>query len=123
VRAGELKFLLELRGPYAVTVVAGSVEALQVLQLFRFDLLLAELRPGPGMDANELALAAKGADADLPVILFSHTVSSYDRASHANAFMPKGACSSLEMLERMHVLTIRKRGPKKAGRVLREAAL
>lgn len=115
-----LKFLLEMRGPYAVTVVTKSADVLQVLRTWHFDLLLAELRPG-WPDANELALEAKKAHEDLSVLLFSRTISSYDRASHADAFLPKGATSSAEMLERVRILTARKRGPKKQAQSVKVA--
>ena len=35
-------------------------------------------------------------------------------AAAADAFLPKGACSPAEMIERIRVLVARKRGPRKA---------
>jgi hypothetical protein len=40
-------------------------------------------------------------------------VKAFDRANRADAFLPKGACSPVEMLERIRVMVARKRGPKK----------
>jgi hypothetical protein len=51
---------------------------------------------------------------DVPMILVSGTVKAYDRASYADAFLPKGACAPVEMLEKIRVMIARKRGPKKA---------
>ena len=77
------------------------------------DLLLADLML-PGMDGNELVRRAKQLHPSLPALLVSGMVSNYDRAAAADAFLPKGACTPAEMLDRIRVLVTRKRGPKKA---------
>jgi CheY-like chemotaxis protein len=116
VDAEWLKFLLELRGPYAVTVVAGAADALQVLDGAqhcgqRFDLLLASL--GWTEESNLMALEAKRVHEGLKVVIFSHTSCSYERACHADVFLPKARCSPVEMLECVRIATARKRGPMK----------
>jgi hypothetical protein len=50
---------------------------------------------------------------EVPAILISGSVKAFDRANRADAFLPKGACSPVEMLERIRVMVARKRGPKK----------
>jgi two-component system response regulator CpxR len=50
---------------------------------------------------------------EVPAILISGSVKVFDRAYHADAFLPKGACSPVEMLEQVRVMVARKRGPKK----------
>jgi len=40
-------------------------------------------------------------------------VKDYSRADQADAFLPKGMCSSLDLLERLKTILARKRGPKK----------
>jgi hypothetical protein len=47
-------------------------------------------------------------------MLVSGTVVAFDRACSADVFLPKGASSPAEMIERIRVLVARKRGPKKA---------
>ena len=47
-------------------------------------------------------------------MIVSGTVNAFDRAVHADVFLPKGASSPAEMIERIRVLVARKRGPKKA---------
>jgi two-component system, OmpR family, response regulator CpxR len=47
-------------------------------------------------------------------MIVSGTVNAFDRALHADVFLPKGASSPAEMIERIRVLVARKRGPKKA---------
>jgi hypothetical protein len=49
----------------------------------------------------------------LPALIVSGTVTAYDRAGRADVFLPKGACSPAELLERVRILVARKRGPKK----------
>ena len=66
------------------------------------------------MDGNELVRRAKQLHPGLPAMIVSGTVNAFDRALHADVFLPKGACSPAEMIERIRVLVARKRGPKKA---------
>jgi DNA-binding response OmpR family regulator len=67
----------------------------------------------PQMDGNELVRRAKQLHPGLPTLLVSGTVSNFDRAAAADAFLPKGACTPAEMLDRIRILVARKRGPKK----------
>ena len=76
------------------------------------DLLLSDLVL-PQMDGNELVRRAKQVHPCLPTLLVSGTVTSYERAAEADAFLPKGAASPAELLDRIRILVARKRGPKK----------
>lgn len=108
-------FLLETRG-YRVLAVTTPAEALEVVERApqgSIDLLLAEIVL-PQMDGNELVRRAKQRQPALPAMLVSGTVTNAERATCADAFLPKGACSPVAMLERIRVLVARKRGPKKA---------
>ena len=67
----------------------------------------------PQMDGNELIRKAKQVHPGLPTLLVSGTVTSFDRAAAADAFLPKGACTPAEVLDRIRILVARKRGPKK----------
>ncbi len=67
----------------------------------------------PQMDGNEMVHRMKDIAPDVPMMLLSGTVKAFDRACHADAFLPKGACSPVELLERVRVMIARKRGPKK----------
>ncbi len=107
-------FLLETRG-YRVISALTATEALDVLERMipgTLDLLISDLLM-PGMDGNELVRRAKEMHPLLPTLIVSGTVSNYDRALAADAFLPKGASSPLELLDRIKVLVARKRGPKK----------
>ena len=107
-------FLLETRG-YRVINTTTSHQALEILEQTpqgTLDLLIADLLL-PGMDGNELVRRAKQMHPTLPALIVSGTVASFDRALAADAFLPKGAASPIELLERVKVLVARKRGPKK----------
>jgi two-component system response regulator CpxR len=108
------KFLLETRG-YRVVSASTAAEALEHIQAAipgSIDLLLTDLIM-PQMDGNELARRAKQHHPCLPVLLVSGTVTNFDRATSADAFLPKGACAPIELLDRIRILVARKRGPKK----------
>jgi CheY-like chemotaxis protein len=108
-------FLLQTRG-YRVIAVPTPQEALESIASSMpgsFDLLLCDLLM-PAMDGNELVRRAKELQPGLPAMIVSGTVTTYDRAGRADVFLPKGASSPAELLERVRVLVARKRGPKKA---------
>ncbi len=108
------KFLLETRG-YRVLAMGTAAEALEYLQgaaQGSVDLLMSDLIM-PQMDGNELIRKAKQVHPGLPTLLVSGTVTSFDRAAAADAFLPKGACTPAEVLDRIRILVARKRGPKK----------
>ena len=107
-------FLLETRG-YRVLQASTAQAALEILESVipgTLDLLIADLLL-PGMDGNELVRRAKQMHPLLPTLIVSGTVTSLDRALAADAFLPKGASSAVELLERIRILVARKRGPKK----------
>ena len=109
-------FLLETRG-YRVVAAHSAQEALTVLDQYlpgTLDLILCDLLM-PQMDGNELVRRAKQLHPGLPAMIVSGTVNAFDRALHADVFLPKGASSPAEMIERIRVLVARKRGPKKAA--------
>jgi CheY-like chemotaxis protein len=111
---GIRKFLLETRG-YRVVGMMGAAEALEYLNGAApgtIDLLMSDLIM-PQMDGNELIRRAKQIHPGLPTLLVSGTVTSFDRAAAADAFLPKGACTPAEVLDRIRILVARKRGPKK----------
>jgi len=110
------KFFLETRGCYRVLTASDAHEALDLIRSTppgSIDLLLCDLLM-PQMDGNELVRRAKQIHPGLPAMIVSGTVHAFDRACAADVFLPKGACSPSEMLERIRVLVARKRGPRKA---------
>jgi len=106
------KFMLETRG-YRVLTALTAQQALELFQEGNVDLVLSDLIM-PLMDGNELVHRLKAMHPEVPMILMSGSVKAYERASHADAFLPKGSCSPVEVLERIRLMVARKRGPKKA---------
>jgi CheY-like chemotaxis protein len=115
------KFLLETRGYRVLTALDGET----ALELFReggIDLVLSDLVM-PRMDGNELVRRMKDIAPEVPAILMSGTVKAFDRANRADAFLPKGASSPSELLERIRMMVARKRGPKKVRIGMRPSAV
>jgi two-component system, OmpR family, response regulator CpxR len=106
------KFLLETRG-YRVLASLVPEEALERFRQGGIDLVLSDLNM-PRMDGNELARQMKEIAPEVPILLMSGCVKAFDRATYADYFLPKGACSPLDVLDRVRMMLARKRGPKKA---------
>jgi two-component system response regulator CpxR len=115
------KFLLETRG-YRVITALGAHDALELFRAGGVDLVLSDLVM-PQMDGNEMVRRMKDISPEVPMMLLSGTVKAFERANRADAFLPKGACTPVEMLERIRVMIARKRGPKKAAARVAHPAL
>jgi len=106
------KVLLETRG-YRVIACTSAPEA---LEFFRtkggIDLVLADLLM-PEMDGSKLIDEIKSTSPEIPAILLSGKVKICDRDTRADVFLPKGMYAPAELLERIRLLLIRKRGPKR----------
>lgn len=105
------KFLLETRG-YRVLTAHSAEAALERFRQGGIDLVLSDLLM-PTMDGNEMVRQMKEISPEVPTILISGTVKTFERANRADAFLPKGASTPVEMLERIRVMIARKRGPRK----------
>lgn len=105
------KFLLETRG-YRVLIATSAAAAIETLHEGGIDLVLSDLVM-PQMDGNEMIRRMKQFAPEVPMMLISGTVKAFERANRADAFLPKGAASPVELLDRIRVLIARKRGPKK----------
>jgi CheY-like chemotaxis protein len=107
-------FLMETRG-YRVLAMRSAADALEYLRAAApgdVDLLVSDLMM-PQMDGNELVRRAKDMHPRLPALLLSGTVTSFERADCADGFLPKGAASPAELLDRIRNMVKRKSGPKK----------
>jgi CheY-like chemotaxis protein len=104
------KFMLETHG-YRVFTATSGPEAIERFREGDIELVLSDFVM-PLMDGNELMRHIKKLNPGVPTILISGTVESFDRATAADAFFPKGANSPLELLQRLKVMMRRKTGPK-----------
>jgi CheY-like chemotaxis protein len=106
------KVMLETRG-YRVIACGSGEEALQRFKEGGVDLVLTDLIM-PGVDGGKLIDAIKTLSPQTPAILLSGKVRIYDRDTRADVFLPKGMYAPAELLERIRLLLVRKRGPKRA---------
>ena len=68
----------------------------------------------PGLDGAKLIEEIKAISPHTPAILLSGKVRIYDRDTQADVFLPKGMHVQAELLERIRLLLVRKRGPSRA---------
>jgi two-component system response regulator CpxR len=114
------KVMLETRGYRVVTCTSGE-EALERFKMGGVDLVLTDLIM-PGLDGGKLIDAVKGMSPQTPAILLSGKVRIYDHDTRADVFLPKGMYAPAELLERIRLLLVRKRGPKRAPERAERAA-
>jgi len=109
------KVMLETRG-YRVVACNSGHSALDEFHKGGIDLVLSDLIM-PGLDGTELIQRIKTESPGLPAILFSGKIKVYEKDTRADVFLPKGMYAPAELLERIRVLLVRKRGPKRAARL------
>jgi two-component system, OmpR family, response regulator CpxR len=105
------KVLLETRG-YRVCACTKAEDALEMFKKGGVDLVLTDLVM-PGFDGSRLIHEIKALSPETPAILLSGKIRIYDRDTQADVFLPKGMYAPAELLERIRLLLIRKRGPKR----------
>ncbi len=105
------KVMLETRGYRVITAIDGF-GALEIFRRGGVDLVLSDLVM-PGLDGHKLVEEVKNLSPQTPAILFSGKIKVYDRDTRADVFLPKGMYAPVELLERIRLLLVRKRGPKK----------
>jgi len=105
------KFLLETRGYRVYTAINGH-DAITLFSSTQIDLVLTDLGL-PQMDGNALIGHLKEISPEIPMILTSDTVRAGERTHRADAFLAKGCCTPAELIERIRVMSARKRGPRK----------
>ena len=67
----------------------------------------------PGLDGPQLIAKIKDISPQTPAILISSKVRIYDHDSQADVFLTKGMYAPVDLLERVRLLLVRKRGPKR----------
>jgi two-component system, OmpR family, response regulator CpxR len=106
------KVMLETRG-YRVLAFSDAQQALDRFSQGGVDLVLTDLVM-PGIDGSKLIERVKGRSPETPVILLSGKVKVYEHESGADVFLSKGMYAPADLLERIRLLLIRKRGPKRS---------
>lgn len=105
------KILLETRG-YRVVACKGGEMALEAFRRGGIDLVLTDLLM-PGVDGSRLIEEVKRVSPQTPTVLISGRTKIYERETLADVFLPKGLYEPAELLERIRLLLVRKRGPKR----------
>src|SRR5258708_32361203 len=109
------KVMLETRG-YRVLVSTDGPRALEIFKNGGIDLVISDFLM-PGYNGAALITNMKEVSPETPAILFSGRVKLCDYEHKADLFLPKGTCAPVDLLERIRVLLVKKRGPKKASMV------
>jgi two-component system response regulator CpxR len=105
------KIMLETRG-YRVASFSRGEEALARFMQGGVDLVIADMAM-PGLDGPQLIAKIKDLSPRTPAILISSKVRIYDHDSQADVFLTKGMYAPVDLLERVRLLLVRKRGPKR----------
>jgi two-component system, OmpR family, response regulator CpxR len=105
------KIMLETRG-YRVASFSRGEEALARFAQGGIDLVIADMAM-PGLDGPQLIARIKDLSPHTPAILISSKVRIYDHDSKADVFLAKGMYAPADLLERVRLLLVRKRGPKR----------
>jgi len=117
-----LKFTLATNG-YRVLAASNGQEAIAVFATApQIDLVLADTNM-PQMSGVQLAERLKCMRSHVPMLLLADGQAAGE-IHVADAVMARKGCSSLELLERVKVMSARKRGPRKgAQRIPQDEAL
>ena len=105
------KIMLETRG-YRVVSFSRGEDALERFRLGGIDLVITDMSM-PGLDGPQLIATIKSLSPHTPAILISSKVRIYDHESQADVFLTKGMYAPADLLERIRLLLVRKRGPKR----------
>jgi len=106
------KIFLETRG-YKVLAFTDARQALDRFSQGGVDLVLTDLIM-PGIDGSKLIDGVKDISPETPAILLSGKIKIYERETGADVFLAKGMYAPVDLLERIRLLLVRKRGPKRA---------
>ncbi|HTU41642.1 MAG TPA: response regulator [Candidatus Aquilonibacter sp.] len=105
------KIMLETRG-YRVAAFSRGEDALERFKQGGIDLLVTDMAM-PGLDGPGLIAAVKGISPQTPAILIASKARVYDQESQADVFLARGMYAPADLLERVRLLLVRKRGPKR----------
>ena len=114
-----LKFMLATNGYRVVSATSGQ-EAISVFAGTSVDLVLTDYAM-PQMDGNQLVNRLKQIAPHVPMILLGDLQKMSGEIHAADALLAKKNCSTQELLERIRLMSARKRGPRKGTQRLATA--
>jgi len=118
-----LRFLLQTNG-YRVLSASNGQEAIAVFSSApQIDLVLASTRM-PQMTGHQLVERLKRIASYVPMLLFDDNQPASGEIHAADAMVTRKNCTAQELLERIKVMSARKRGPRKgAQRIAQDSEL
>jgi two-component system response regulator CpxR len=108
-----LKFMLTTNGYRVVSATTGQ-EAIGIFSGTPVDLVLTDFAM-PQMNGNQLVERLKRMAAHVPMIVLGDPQTMGAEIHAADALLAKKNCSPQELLERIKVMSARKRGPRKGA--------
>ena len=108
-----LKFMLATNG-YRVVSASTGQEAIGIFAETQVDLVLADFAM-PQMNGNQLVDRLKQIAQHIPMILLGDPQRMGGEIHAADALLAKKSCSAQELLERIMIMSARKRGPRKGS--------
>jgi two-component system response regulator CpxR len=108
-----LKFMLATNG-YKVVSATNGQEAIGIFTEIAVDLVLADFVM-PQMNGNQLVDRLKQMAPHIPMILLGDPQKMGSDLHAADVLLAKKNCSAQELLERIKVMSARKRGPRKGS--------
>lgn len=106
-----LSFMLSTNGYKVLPAISGQ-EAIDIFATSQIDLVLTDFSM-PQMNGAQLVKRLKQMGSHVPMILLGEPQSMGSEIHAADAMLAKKNCSSLELLERVKIMSARKRGPRK----------
>ncbi len=116
-----LKFLLATNGYRVVSANSGQ-EAIGIFAGCTVDLVLSDFSM-PQMNGDLLVRSLKQIAPHVPMVLIGDPQKMGDRLHGADAVLAKKNCSPQELLERVKIMSARKRGPRKGSTRVHHAEL
>jgi CheY-like chemotaxis protein len=108
-----LKFMLATNG-YRVLSASTGQEAIGIFAETAVDLVLTDFAM-PQMNGNQLVSRLKQIAGHIPMIMLGDPHKMGGEIYAADALLAKKNCSAQELLERIKVMSARKRGPRKGA--------
>jgi len=108
-----LKLMLSTNG-YRVVSASTGQEALGAFGEYQVDLVLADYAM-PQMDGSQLVDRLKRMAPHVPMILLGDPQKKGSDIHSADAMLAKKNCSAQDLLERIKIMSARKRGPRKGA--------
>ena len=106
-----LSFMLNTNG-YRVVPATNGQEAIELFSGMQVDLVLADYAM-PQMNGAQMVSRMKQIASHVPMILLGDPQSMGGQIHLADALLAKKQCSPQELLERVKIMSARKRGPRK----------